>query len=165
MGRTLEICSGVKNKFILEGQMVEESGITEKEMTDRLEELSSLEDMVIGGETVIDDDVIAQIAGVAAREVDGVSDLGNKSMIRSFTKRVGMKESKSTGVDTVHGKKEVIVDLSLKIAYPASMPNVIIEVRKNVAGRLLNVCGMVTKEVNVNIVGIDFPERMLGKLA
>jgi hypothetical protein len=37
-------------------------------------------------------------------------------------------------------------------------------VRHNVAGRLLTLCGLVAKEINVRVVGMEFPERMPGRV-
>jgi uncharacterized alkaline shock family protein YloU len=40
-----------------------------------------------------------------------------------------------------------------------------VDVRKKVGARLLEMFGLITKEINVNIAGIDFPERVPGKVA
>ena len=45
-----------------------------------------------------------------------------------------------------------------------NIPQIIIEVRKNVAVRLLDLCGLIAKEVNVSVAGIEFPDRMPGRL-
>jgi uncharacterized alkaline shock family protein YloU len=62
------------------------------------------------------------------------------------------------------GTKEAIIDLTLNVIYGFSIPNVIIEVRKKVASRLLELCGLIAKEISVKVVGIEFPERMPGRL-
>ena len=143
---------------------MDESKIKEKEMGQRLEELEQVEEIMVGGETSIDDDVIASIAGVAAQEVEGVAGMASTSIRRSFSQTIGRSEKRAKGVEVEHGKKEAIIDLSLNVIYGFNIPNIIIKVRKNVAVRLLDLCGLVAKEVNVTVAGIEFPDRMPGRL-
>ena len=116
------------------------------------------------GETIIRDEVVASIVGLAAKEVEGVASLGATSIRRSIREVLGGAEKKARGVEVEAGKKEAIVDLALNVIYGFSIPNIIIEVRKKVAARLLDLCGLVAKEINVSVAGIEFPERMPGKL-
>jgi uncharacterized alkaline shock family protein YloU len=141
-----------------------EDKITEKEMKARLEEIEKAEEFVVAGETTIDDEVIASIAGVAAKEVEGVASLGTSSIRRTVVERLGRAEERARGVEVEAGKKEAIVDLTVNVIYGFSIPKIIIEVRRKVAYRLLEMVGLVAKEINVNVVGIEFPERMPGKL-
>ena len=143
---------------------MDQAKIKEKEMGQRLEELEKVEEIMIGGETSIDDDVIASIAGVAAQEVEGVASMGTTSIRRSFSKTLGRSDRRSEGVAVEHGKKEAIVDLTLNVIYGFNIPNIIIDVRKNVAARLLDLSGLVAKEINITVAGIEFPERMPGRL-
>ena len=146
-----------------EEEMVQEK-IKEKEMGARLAELEMVEEIMVGGETSIDDEVIAAIAGVASQEVEGVASMGNTSIRRSFSETVGLSQKRARGVEVEHGKKEAIIDLTVNVIYGFNIPNMIINVRKNVAIRLLDLCGLIAKEVNVSVAGIEFPERMPGKL-
>jgi uncharacterized alkaline shock family protein YloU len=141
-----------------------EKRITEKEMKARLEEIEKAEEFVVAGETTIDDEVIGAIAGVAAREVEGVASLGTSSIRRTVVERLGRAEEKARGVEVEAGKKEAIVDITLNVVYGFSIPKIIIEVRKKVAYRLLELVGLVAKEINVNVVGIEFPEGVERKL-
>jgi len=141
-----------------------EKRITEKEMKARLEEIEKAEEFVVAGETTIDDEVIGAIAGVAAREVEGVASLGTSSIRRTVVERLGRAEEKARGVEVEAGKKEAIVDITLNILYGFSIPKIIIEVRKKVAYRLLELVGLIAKEINVNVVGIEFPEGVERKV-
>jgi len=141
-----------------------EKRITEKEMKARLEEIEKAEEFVVAGETTIDDEVIGAIAGVAAREVEGVASLGTSSIRRTVVERLGRAEGRARGVEVEAGKKEAIVDITLNILYGFSIPKIIIEVRKKVAYRLLELVGLIAKEINVNVVGIEFPEGVERKL-
>ena len=135
------------------------------EMTAKLDEIEKHGVFMVGGETNIDDEVVAQIAAVAAKEVEGVvEDMGESSIRRSLSELVGSSEGRSRGVDVESGKMEAIIDLTLKVIYGYSIPNIIMEVRKNVATRLLELGELITKEINVKVVGIEFPDRMPGKI-
>jgi len=138
--------------------------IKDVEMTSKLEEIGRQTEFVVGGETHIDDEVIAQIAGVAAKEVDGVASLGTSSIRRSIAEAVGAAEGRARGVGVEAGKKEAILDLTINVIYGFSIPTIVIDVRKNVASRLLELVGLITKEINVSVADIDFPERMPGKV-
>ena len=143
---------------------MDQSKIKEREMGDRLAELGKVEEIMVGGETSIADEVIATIAGVAAQEVEGVASMGTASIRRSLSRTLGRAEKKSSGVEVEHGKKEAIVDLTVHVIYGFNIPQIIIDVRKNVAARLLDLCGLIAKEVNVSVAGIEFPDRMPGRL-
>jgi uncharacterized alkaline shock family protein YloU len=138
--------------------------IKEQEMASKLAELGKLQDIEVGGETEIVDDVIGAIAGVAAREIEGVSSLGTSSIRRTIAERVGGAELKARGVKVEVGRREAILDIDLRIVYGHGIPEIVVKVRENVARRILELCGLVAKEINVNVVGIDFPERMPGRV-
>jgi len=115
----------------------------------------------IAGETIIEDEVVASIVGIAAMEVEGVAHLGKASIRRSLTERLAGTGTKArTGVEVEVGKKEAIVDLSLVIVYGFNIPKIVTEVRKKVASRLMEIAGLVAKEINVDIASIEFPEKM-----
>ena len=112
------------------------------------------------GETIIEDDVIASIIGLAAKEVKGVVNLGKSSIRRKLTDRLaGAQEKTGRGVGVEVGEKEAIVELDLDVLYGLSIPEIVNEVRKKVASRLLEITGLVAKEINVHIIGIEFPKK------
>jgi len=123
------------------------------------------EEIVVPGETTIEDDVVASIAGIAAMEVEGVANLGKSSIRRMVAGVLGGAEGRARrGVDVEVGKKEAIVDLQLDVTYGFNIPNIVAEVRKKVASRLLEIAGLIAKEINVRIVSIEFPEKKPGKV-
>ena len=127
-------------------------------------EIEQIQEIQVGGETNIHDEVIGAIAGVAAREVEGVSSLGTSSIRRTLTERVGGTEQRARGVSVEAGRREAILDFDLRVVYGISIPETVIKVRQNVAHRVLELCGLVTKEININVVGIEFPERIPGRV-
>ena len=133
-------------------------------MSTRLQEIATLDEIEVGGETSIDDEVVAAITGMAAKEVEGVSKLGGRSLRRTVAERVAGANDHARGVEVEAGRKEAILDLEMRVLYGFSVPEIVIKVRKLVAQRVLELLGLVTKEINIRVVGIDFPDRMPGQL-
>jgi uncharacterized alkaline shock family protein YloU len=138
--------------------------IKEQEMSPRLSEIAQMTEIEVGGETEINDEVIAAVAGVAAREVEGVSNLGTSSIRHTIAERVGGRETRARGVGVEKGRREAILDIDLQVIYGFSIPEVVVKVRQNVAHRVLELCGLIAKEINIDVVGIDFPDRMPGRV-
>ncbi len=112
------------------------------------------------GETIIGDEVVASIAGMAAQEVEGVGSLGRSTVRRALSGAFSdTAERARAGVAVEVGKRECIVDLQINVHYGYSIPNIINEVRKKVAARLLEFTGLIAKEINIRVVGIDVPQR------
>jgi uncharacterized alkaline shock family protein YloU len=123
------------------------------------------EENVIAGETTIEDDVVASIAGLAAGEVEGVANLGKSSIRRMVAGALGGAGGKAKeGVGVEVGKKEAIVDLTLSVKYGFNIPNIVAEVRKKVASRLQEITGLIAKEINVSIVSIEFGDKAQEKV-
>jgi uncharacterized alkaline shock family protein YloU len=117
------------------------------------------------GETIISDEVVASIAGLAAKEVKGVAGLGKSTVHRALTERLGGANDKARmGVKAEVGKTECIIDLQLSVLYGVSIPKIINEVRKQVALRLMEFVGLIAKEINVRVVGIEIPEEEQAKV-
>jgi uncharacterized alkaline shock family protein YloU len=108
------------------------------------------------GDTIIGDEVVASIAGMAAQEIPGVGSLGKSAVRRAISGAFADASAKArTGVAVEVGKRECIVDLQINVLYGYSIPNIINEVRKKVAARLLEFTGLIAKEININVVGIE----------
>ena len=110
----------------------------------------------IAGQTIIDDQVIGVIANTAAEEVEGVSSLGLGSVRRMLAERLGGSERRARGVGVVAGRREAIIDIELNVFYGYSIPDVVSHVRENVYLRILEMCGLTTKEINIAVNGIEF---------
>jgi len=138
--------------------------IEEQEISTRLREIATLDELVVGGETSIDDEVVAAITGMAAKEVEGVSELGGRSLRRTVAERVTGANEHARGVAVEAGRKEAILDLEMRVLYGFSVPEIVIKVRQLVAQRVLELLGLVTKEINIRVVGIDFTDRIAGRV-
>ena len=68
------------------------------------------------------------------------------------------------GVVVEAGRKEAILDVQLRVIYGFNIPELVINVRQNVAIQVLELCGMVAKEINIVVSGIDFSGRVPGRV-
>ena len=149
---------------VVNGTVMGRITISELEMRPKMEELRRLEEIFVGGTTKIHPDVIGAIAGVAAQSVAGVASLGTPSLRKNIRERVGGNQRRGRGVEVEVGTREVMLDISFKVIYGYSIPEAVIQVRQNVANQLLDLCGLVSKEINIKVVGIEFPQRMPGRV-
>ncbi len=120
----------------------------------------------VGGVTKIADSVVSRIAGLAAREVAGVHDMTATGLAQAFgglTGRVTGQDQMDKGVAVQVGEVECIVDLNLVVDYEASIPQVADAIRRNVAGRIAAMTGLQTKEVNINVADLYFPDQDQGQ--
>ncbi len=115
----------------------------------------------VAGETNITDEVIAAIAGHAASQVDGVVRMGSGNVARSLSDAVGSESrKKGAGVTVEAGEVEAVFDIDLTIEYPHPIPDVVSAVREAVARDVRRLAGMETREVNVEVIAIEFPEKV-----
>ena len=111
------------------------------------------------GQTTIADAVVTKVAGLAAREVPGVHDLGGGTAraVGSVTQRVGLSDQRMQGVSVDVGQREAAVDLTLVIEYGESIPQVADAVREQVIKRVEGITGLSVTEVNVSVNDLYFP--------
>jgi len=111
------------------------------------------------GATTIADAVVTKVAGLAAREVRGVHELGGSvaRTLGAVTQRVGMSDERSMGVSVEVGEREAAVDLKIVVEYGESIPRVSQAVRDNVIKRLEGITGLSVTEVNIAVEDLYFP--------
>jgi uncharacterized alkaline shock family protein YloU len=111
------------------------------------------------GNTSIADAVVTKVAGISAREVPGVHELGGgvARAIGGVAQRVGVTDERSQGVSVEVGEREAAVDLTLVIEYGESIPQVSQAVRDNVINRVEGITGLSVTEVNVAVNDLWFP--------
>ena len=111
------------------------------------------------GSTSIADAVVTKVAGIAAREVPGVHDMGGGATraIGTVTQRVGLADERTQGVGVEVGEREAAVDLTVVIDYGESIPRVANQIRENVIRRIEGITGLKVTEVNVAVNDLYFP--------
>jgi uncharacterized alkaline shock family protein YloU len=111
------------------------------------------------GQTTIGEGVVTKVAGLAAREVKGVHDLGGGTAraVGSVTQKVGLGDAFNQGVSVESGAEEAAVDLTLVIDYGESIPRVAGAVRNQVIKRVEFITGLKVIEVNITVNDLYFP--------
>ncbi len=127
------------------------------------------------GNTTISDAVVAQIAGIAAQEVEKVQIGGGAAaavggFLQSVTGSVTGSNTSSSGnytrgVSVEVGEEEAAVDLTMAIEYGQSIPQITEAARRNVINRVESLSGLRVTEVNISVTDVQVPEErpMLGE--
>ncbi|GAA3107987.1 Asp23/Gls24 family envelope stress response protein [Streptomyces rectiviolaceus] len=116
------------------------------------------------GRTTIADGVVEKIAGLAARDVDGVHAMGG-GLARTFgavRDRVpGGSSSKSVsrGVKAEVGEVQTALDLEIVVEYGVSIADVARDVRENVIGAVERMTGLEVVEVNIAVSDVKLPDE------
>lgn len=111
------------------------------------------------GSTRIHQAVVAKIAGLAVREVDGVHELvpwGTGQRISSLAHTLTGDEMRDLGVAVEVGEIEAAVDCRIVTEYGVSIPRVAAEIQRNVCERVEQMTGLKVKEINIEVVDLYF---------
>ena len=106
------------------------------------------------GKTTIADTVVSKIAGIAAREVSGVYDLGGGAsrVVGALRERIpGANLNHSQGVSVEVGEKQAAVDLDIVAEYGVSIADLASGLRRNVIAAIERMTGLEVTEVNVTV--------------
>lgn len=110
------------------------------------------------GKTVINDGVIAKIAGIAAAEVPGVYALGGGAARAFGAIRDAINASDlGQGISVEVGEKQVAVDVTLVADYPVALQDVADRVRAAIVTAIETLVGMETTEVNITVNDVHIP--------
>jgi len=117
------------------------------------------------GRTRVSPDVVAKIAGLAARDIPGVQSMGG-----GFARRMGdlrsripgAAEAVTQGVSVEVGDRQAAIDLTLVTWYGQSIVDICDAVRRNVLGQVEGMTGLKVIEVNIEVDDI-YMETPQGK--
>ena len=114
------------------------------------------------GDTTIADGVVAKIAGIAAREVNGVYAMGNaaRRAIGSLAQRIpgATQPSVTGGVSVEKGERETAIDISVVVEYGAQIVTVSEQIRENVISAVEYGTGLDVVSVDVDVTDVHLPE-------
>jgi uncharacterized alkaline shock family protein YloU len=106
------------------------------------------------GKVEIAPEVIEVIAGIAASEVEGVSQMrGN--FAAGVVERLG-KKNHGKGVKVDLSEEGIKVDVYCVMQFGISIPTVAQKVQDNIRQALLNMTALEITEVNIHVVGVQF---------
>jgi|SRR5690625_2493067 len=109
------------------------------------------------GKVEISPEVIEVITGIAASEVEGVSQMRG-SFATDVVERFG-KKSHSKGVKVELNEDGISIDLYVVIKFGVSIPQVAEKLQANIRQSLKNMTALETNEINVHIVGIEMSQE------
>jgi uncharacterized alkaline shock family protein YloU len=136
------------------------SGRVANEMIDRLR--NDAEYAVERGTTKIEDEVVEKIAGIAAREVPGVHDLGGDTarLFASMKERVGLGEADkgNRGVSARLEGTTARITVTLVVDYGTRVRPVTEKVRVKVIEAVEGMLDLQVTEVNVVVDDVAAPE-------
>ncbi|PLR84488.1 Asp23/Gls24 family envelope stress response protein [Bacillus canaveralius] len=109
------------------------------------------------GKVEIAPEVIEVIAGIAASEVEGVSQMrGN--FATGVVERLG-KKNHGKGVKVELTEQGIKVDVYCLMKFGVSIPHVAQKIQDNIRQALLNMTALNAEEVNIHVVGIQFENQ------
>lgn len=106
------------------------------------------------GDIKISDEVIATIASVATKEIDGISGLSLSIAGEIASKFVKKNHSKAIKVSSNDGN--LTIDISVIVKYGIRIPDISWEVQENVKKSVESMSGLSVEKVNIIIAGVDF---------
>ena len=115
------------------------------------------------GKTSIADSVVAKIAGMAAREVDGVYKMGGGaaramgSLRERFPGSSG--PSVTSGVAVEVGETQAAIDLDVVVEYGVSIGDLSQGIRRNVISSVERMTGLQVTEVNIAVDDVHLPDE------
>ena len=112
------------------------------------------------GGTIISDNVVSKIAGIAAQEVEGIQMGGGTARaVGAFLDSVVTSGGQTRGVSVEVGEEEAAVELSMAVEYGKVIPQVSEAVRRNVINRVEGLTGLRVVEVNITVNDVLLPEE------
>ena len=109
------------------------------------------------GSVRIADDVVAVIAELAAKEIEGIIGMSG-GFADSITEMLG-KKSPSKGVKVEVGEKETAIDLYIIVEYGVRIPDVAWQAQESVKKAVETMTGLNVVEVNIHIQGVNLEKE------
>ena len=113
------------------------------------------------GTTTIEENVVAKIAGMAAREVPGVYDMGNavRRAFSAVTDRIPNAQTNvAGGISVQKGETQAAVEVTVVVEYGISIVEVSDAIRRNIIEQIEGTTGLEVVEVNINVTDVHLPD-------
>lgn len=102
---------------------------------------------------IVSEEVVCKIAGVAAKDVEGVSALASKPI---DVKGIFRRKDSSKSVDISVSNGAMIIDIYISIDAGAKIPEVCSKVQEAVKSAVQNITGKPVAKVNVTVCDVQF---------
>jgi uncharacterized alkaline shock family protein YloU len=136
--------------------------VEETVMEERMDvPVAGMESATSQGRTIIADLVVAKIAGLAAKEIEGVHELVTSvgETIAGFAQRVTRADTRGQGVRVALEDGSGRVDLRIITDYGVSIVQVADAIRRNIINRVKAMTGIDIREVNIEVTDLYFPQQ------
>ena len=111
------------------------------------------------GPTIIEETVVAKVAGIAAQEVEGIQMGGGTARaVGGFLDSV-TGGGPTRGVRVEVGEEETTIDLTMAVEYGKPIPQISEAVRRNVINRVENLVGLRVVEVSIRVSDVLLAEE------
>jgi uncharacterized alkaline shock family protein YloU len=113
------------------------------------------------GRTTIADAVVEKVAGMAARQLQGVHALGSGAT-RAFgaiKEAMGSGPSANTGVTVEVGERQAAIDLDVVVNFGVSIIDLSQAVRRNVIEQVERMTGLEVTEVNIDVQDVHIADE------
>ena len=107
-------------------------------------------------DTMITDDALAVIAGIAASEVSGVA--GMSSGITGGIAEALGRVNLSKGVKVVTRDSATTIDLYVIVRYGYRIPDLAFEIQEHVKNCIEEQAGIVVENIHIHVQGVDYSE-------
>ncbi|MCM8818231.1 MAG: Asp23/Gls24 family envelope stress response protein [Candidatus Omnitrophica bacterium] len=108
------------------------------------------------GKVKIDDDVLAQIAGIAATQVPGVSKIST-SIVGGIAKIFRRKPD--IGIKVILGEGEVSFELGIEVEYGVNIPEITYEIQEKIKKEVEKMSGLKVANVDVIVKEVRPPKK------
>lgn len=109
------------------------------------------------GKTIIADAVVAKIAGIATREINGVYDVGGGTAraVGALRDRIpGARVNHAQGVAVEVGAKQAAIDIGIVAEYGVALHELAVGIRRNVIAAVERMTGLEVTEVNITVFDV-----------
>lgn len=107
-------------------------------------------------DTMITDDAIAVIAGIAASEVRGVAGMSS-GFTGGLAEALG-RVNLSKGAKVVTRENTTTVDLYVIVRYGYRIPDLAFEIQEHVKSRIEEQAGVSVDAIHIHVQGVDYSE-------
>ena len=111
------------------------------------------------GNVCISNEVVATIASIAAKSIDGVAEMYG-SLTGGFAELLG-KKNPAKGVKVAITDKDVKIDMAIVVEYGVKIPDVAWEVQDKTKNEVEAMTGLNVVEVNVSVEGVNTTKKVI----
>ena len=121
-----------------------------------MEENNNIENEIVkeNNNIVIEDEVIATIAGIAVSEVSGVAEMAG-GFAGGISEVLSGKKNLAKGIKVVATEKDAKIDVNIIVEYGVRIPEIAFEIQTKVKKAVETMTGLKVTEVNVHVQGVN----------